>query len=102
MTFAQIKDGMVANIMSIEDGSDPTPFADGFDAMVDLTGVDPMPGIGWAYSVESGFENTPAMAEEAAAAAAASAKIRAYYQKPVVREELLKIIQDTVKAEALI
>lgn len=48
MVYAQIKDGKVKNTI-ILDSYDAT-FLTGFDYLVDVTSVSPVPGIGWSYN----------------------------------------------------
>lgn len=47
MIYAQIKDGIVLNTILL-DSYDPL-FLDGFDFLIDITSIDPMPSLGWFY-----------------------------------------------------
>ncbi len=49
MTYAQIKSGLVVNIIALDDSSLEPIFVQGFDYLINLTGMDPQPGIGWGY-----------------------------------------------------
>lgn len=51
-TYAQIKSGIVQNIILIDDGTDVTGFLEGYDALVKIDGLDPSIAIGWTYDGE--------------------------------------------------
>jgi len=59
MNYAQIKNGIVENIIVLEDDSLIQTFSDGFDSFVVVDGMDPMPQIGWGYD---GTNFVPAIA----------------------------------------
>lgn len=59
MTYAQIKDGFVKNIIALDDTDLLSIFEDGFDYLVDITMIDPQPGIGWGYDGVNFIVPTP-------------------------------------------
>lgn len=49
MIYAQIANGLIQNIIVLEDESLIEHFTEGFDYLIPLDGIDPAPHIGWAY-----------------------------------------------------
>jgi hypothetical protein len=49
MNYAQIANGSVQNVIVLEDDSLIDHFTQGFDYLIPLDGLDPMPQIGWLY-----------------------------------------------------
>lgn len=62
MIFAQIKDSLIKNIIVIEDPTIENHFLDGFDLLIRIDNLSPVPGIGWEYD-GSNF-NPPSPLEE--------------------------------------
>lgn len=57
MRYAQIKDGVVQNLIILNDAALESLFSQGFDALVNVTGT--QVGIGWTYEAPDTF-NPPA------------------------------------------
>jgi hypothetical protein len=49
MVYAQIKDGIIKNMIVLEDESIKHLFSEGFDHFVRVDELNPVPCIGWAY-----------------------------------------------------
>lgn len=47
--WAQIKSGIVANTILLEDESLTSTFSEGYDAFIRIDQLSPVPGIGWSY-----------------------------------------------------
>lgn len=53
MVFAQIRDGTIQNVIVLNDPSLEHVFVGGFDALVRIDNLDPVPQIGWLYDGQS-------------------------------------------------
>lgn len=53
MTYAQIKNGIVVNIIELNSPELETIFSDGFDALIRIDEINPTPSIDWSYSGET-------------------------------------------------
>lgn len=49
MIYAQISNGLVANIIQVDDVSVVPLFTDGYDACIRIDNITPQPCIGWSY-----------------------------------------------------
>lgn len=49
MNYAQIKNGIVKNTIVLEDSSLEYLFLEGFDYFINISDIEPTPGIGWSY-----------------------------------------------------
>lgn len=49
MIYAQIKDGKIKNTITLDDSSLESIFSEGFDSLVRIDILSPVPGIGWNY-----------------------------------------------------
>lgn len=59
MQYAQIKDGIVKNVILLDDAGLASHFAIGFDSCIRIDDVSPVPGIGWTYAGSVFSEPTP-------------------------------------------
>jgi hypothetical protein len=51
--YAQILNGVVVNIIILNDSTLEPLFAQGFDACIQIDQLSPQPGIGWSYDGQS-------------------------------------------------
>lgn len=49
MIYAQVKNGIVANVIVLDETTDSSPFKKGFDSIVRVDTLPDRPAIGWAY-----------------------------------------------------
>jgi hypothetical protein len=47
--YAQIKQGTIWNVISLESGTDTGPYLVGYDYLIDITSMSPQPSVGWLY-----------------------------------------------------
>lgn len=60
MTFAQIKNGVVKNVITLDDITLQDLFAQGFDYFIRIDTLDPHPGVRWLYdAVADSFTAPP-------------------------------------------
>ena len=50
---AEVSDGMVVNVLVLADGAQGDETLAGIAGLVEVTGVDPQPGIGWSFDGSS-------------------------------------------------
>lgn len=50
--YAQISGSTVANIILLDDDQMVSMFSEGYDSVIEVTGLSPYPGPGWAYDGE--------------------------------------------------
>lgn len=49
MKYAQIKDELIKNVILVEEGASLEQFSSGYDDLVRIDNITPIPGINWSY-----------------------------------------------------
>lgn len=60
MTYAQILNGIIINIIDLDDSTLVPIFAEGFDSCMQIDQLNPIPQIGWYYDIPSASFYPPA------------------------------------------
>jgi hypothetical protein len=59
MYYAQIKSGVVENVIKLDDVNLLPTFSSGYDSVIDITSLNPMPSVGWLYDGNNFSEVVP-------------------------------------------